>query len=57
MEDLPKKILKISIVCLLLSFFIALFTLYVLLNQIDAKAGMSQRLDRIEAKLKDKKAF
>lgn len=57
MEDLPKKILKISIVCLLLSFFIALFTLYVLLNQIDATAGMSQRLDRIEANLKDKKAF
>lgn len=54
MNDIAKKTLKIAIICLLLSFFVALFTLYVLLNQIDATAGMSKRLDKIEAKLKDK---
>ncbi|GAA7257641.1 DUF5408 family protein [Helicobacter cholecystus] len=54
MDNIAKRALKLAVICLLLSFFIALFTLYVLLNQIDATAGMSQRLDRIEAKLKDK---
>lgn len=54
MENGEKKVLKIAIVCLMMSFFISLFTLYVLLNQIDATAGISQRIDRIEAKLKDK---
>lgn len=54
MENTTKRILKIAIICLMLSFFISLFTLYVLLNQIDATAGMSVRLDKIEEKLKDK---
>lgn len=54
MNDIAKRTLKIAIVCLLLSFFIALFSLYVSLNQIDAIAGMSKRLDRIEQKLTDK---
>lgn len=53
MEDIAKRALKISIFCVFLILLIGLFCLYVLLSEVDATAGLSQRVDRIEKKLEN----
>lgn len=51
MEDIAKRALKISIFCVFLILLIGMFCLYVLLSEVDATAGLSKRVDRIEKKL------
>lgn len=53
MEDIAKRALKISIFCVFLILLIGMFCLYVLLSEVDATAGLSQRVDRIEKKLEN----
>lgn len=55
MEDIAKRALKISIVCVFLLLLIGLFCLYVLLSEVNAVAGLSKRIDQIEQKLESQK--
>lgn len=51
MENIAKRALKISIFCVFLILLIGLFCLYILLSEVNAVAGLSKRVDKIEKKL------